>query len=106
MDPWLIFDLLPTGPVLDAGMALKKSLRRVSASAATRSLPALKAAVARFENEEITLVEGLGEWLRALDVDTDTKAQIESFITVAMAHPKAVERALEPVLEDLDSFIG
>lgn len=105
MDVWIIFDLLPTGPVYDAGQPLRKALQRVPPAVALASLPALKAAVESFEAEDITLVEGLGQWLRALDVSDDVKAQIDSFLTIAQQHPKAIERALAPVLDDLDTFL-
>ncbi len=103
---WIIFDLLPTGPVMDAGYKLKRALKGISPEAGARSLPALEAALEQHRDGEITLTEGLALWLRALDVAPEVKAEVEAFLAVAEKHPKAIANALEPVMDDIDELIG
>lgn len=105
MSPWLIFDLLPEGPVFDAGKRLRAALERVPQSVAVESIPKLKAAVQRVEAGDVTLVDGLGEWLLALRVDPSVRTEVESFLAVAKQHQRAVRNALEPLIDDIDDFL-
>lgn len=105
MTPWMIFDLLPEGPVYDAGKKLRAALQRVPASVATESIPKLRAVARRVEAGEVDITAGLGEWLLSLRTDAGVKKEIETFLAVAQQHQRAVQNALEPLLEDLDDFL-
>lgn len=106
MNVWMIFDLLPEGPVFDAGKKLRAALQRVPPSVAAESVPALRAVARRVEDDEVTIADGLGEWLLTLRVDPSIKAEIESFLAVAKRHQSAVQNALEPLLEDIEDFLS
>lgn len=99
MNPWMLFDLLPSGPVEDASKKLRKALARAPESAARDSIPKLRELIASLEDGDVTLVEGLGVWLRSLRVDAAVKAEIEVFLGVCEQHADAVTLALEPALD-------
>lgn len=106
MDVWMVFDLLPTGPVEAAGRRLRTALKAVPPEVAGKSVPKLTEVLDRVDAGEVTVAQGLAEWLYSLDVPDRVKGEIGNFVSVVEAHPRAVEAALAPVLGDIRTLLG